>query len=74
MGKVDNDSTGRSLFKSDLIQYGNELQRLRGIQEFKGKDDITVEQGRDLDSVLCTWGVKPVDSMEKLYMTVNVNS
>lgn len=74
MGKVDNDSTGRSLFKSDLIQYGNELQRLRGIQEFKGKDDITVEQGRDLDSVLCTWMVKPVDSMEKLYMTVNVNS
>lgn len=74
MGKVDNDSTGRSLFKSDLIQYGNELQRLRGIQEFNGTDDIQVEQGRDLDSVLCTWGVKPVDSMEKLYMTVNVNS
>lgn len=74
MGKVDNDSTGRSLFKADLVQYGNELQRLRGIQEFEGTDDIEVSQGRDLDSVLCTWAVKPVDSMEKLYMTVNVNS
>ena len=74
MGKVDNDPTGRGLFKSDLVQYGNELQRLRGIQEFEGNSDIEVSQGRDLDSVLCTWAVKPVDSMEKLYMTVNVNA
>ena len=74
MGKVDNDTTGRGLFKSDLVQYGNELQRLRGIQEFEGNSDIEVSQGRDLDSVLCTWAVKPVDSMEKLYMTVNVNA
>lgn len=74
MGKVDNNETGRGLFKADLIQYGNELQRLAGIQEFEGTDDIEVSQGTDLDTVLCTWAVKPVDSMEKLYMTVNVNS
>lgn len=74
MGKVDNNDIGRSGFKSDLIQYGNELQRLAGIQEFAGKDDIEVAQGNDLDSVLVNWAVKPVDSMEKLYMTVNVNS
>lgn len=74
MGKVDNDDTGRGLFKSDLVSYGRELQRLRGIQEFNGVDDITVQQGSNLDSVVCSWYVKPVDSMEKLYMTVNVNS
>lgn len=72
MGKVDNNATGRGLFKGDLISYGNELQRLSGIQEFNGKDDITISQGNDLDSVLVDWYVKPVDSMEKLYMTVNV--
>lgn len=74
MGKVDNNATGRSLFKADLTQYGNELQRLAGIQEFDGSRDIEVAQGNDLDSVIVTWAVKPVDSMEKLYMTVNVNS
>lgn len=74
MGKVDNNKTGRGLFKADLINYGNELQRRGGIQEFKGADDITISQGEALDSVLVTWGVMPVDSMEKLYMTVNVNS
>lgn len=74
MGKVDNDSTGRSLFKADLVAYGNELQRLRGIQEFEGVTDIEVSQGNNLDSVVCSWAVKPVDSMEKLYMQVSVNS
>lgn len=74
MGKVDNNETGRSLFKADLIQYGNELQRLAGIQEFEGVDDIEIAQGNDLDAVVCTWAVKPVDSMEKLYLTVNVNN
>lgn len=72
MGKVDNNATGRGLFKSDLISYGNELQRLSGIQEFNGADDILVSQGNDLDSIVVGWSIKPVDSMEKLYMTVNV--
>lgn len=74
MGKVDNNPTGRGLFKADLTDYGFEVQRLAGIQEFEGSDAIEVGQGSDLDSVVVTWGVKPVDSMEKLYMTVNVNS
>jgi hypothetical protein len=74
MGKVDNNETGRALFKADLTQYGNELQRLAGIQEFDGSTDIEISQGNDLDSVLVTWAVKPVDSMEKLYLTCNVNS
>ena len=74
MGKVDNNDIGRGIFKSDLIAYGNEMQRINAIQEFAGTDDITVAQGNDLDSVLVEWGVKPVDSMEKLYMTVNVRN
>lgn len=72
MGKVDNTDTGRSLFKGDLVSYGNELQRLGGIQEFLGADDISTSQGMNLDSVLVDWYVKPVDSMEKLYMNVKV--
>ena len=46
MGKVDNNETGRNLFKADLIAYGKELQRLSGIQEFAGADDISIEQGK----------------------------
>lgn len=72
MGKVDNNATGRASFKSDLIQYGNELQRLNAIQNFNGVEDINVTQGTDIDAVLTTWGVQPVDAMEKLYFDVNV--
>ena len=74
MGKVDNNDTGRGLFKADLVAYGGELQRLSGIQEFGGSDDIEIAQGNDLDAVLVTWAVKPVDSMEKLYLTCNIRS
>lgn len=74
MGKFDNTDEGRGLFKDALIEYGKELQRLNGIQEFEGADDIEIKQGNDIDSVLCTWNVKPVDSMEKLYLLCNVNN
>lgn len=74
MGKIDNNANGRSLFKADLVEYGNELQRLSGIQEFNGPEDISVEQGKDLDSVLATWACKPTDAMEKLYLQVNIRS
>ena len=73
MGKVNNNASGRSLFRSDIIQYMMELQRLTAIQEFV-PDDVVVEKGTDIDAVLVTIGVMPVDSMEKLYMTVNVSS
>lgn len=73
MGKVNNNASGRSLFRSDIIQYMRELERITAIQEFN-PEDVVVEQGRDLDAVVATIGVMPVDSMEKLYMTVNVSS
>lgn len=72
-GKVDNNETGRGLFKADLVAYGNELQRLSGIQEFDGTRDISISQGDDLDSVVAEWAVKPVDSMEILYLTCKVS-
>lgn len=72
MGKVDNGAMGRGLFKSDLAEYGSELMRISAIDEFDANDDIDVRQGQDSDSVLVDWQVKPIDSMEKLYMTVVV--
>lgn len=72
-GKVDNIGEGRGLFKADLVAYGNELQRLAGIQEFDGTRDISISQGDDLDSVVAEWAVKPVDSMEILYLTCKVS-
>ena len=73
MGKVDNNDNGRTMFRSDLIVYLSELERLNAIQNFT-VNDVVVTQGEDIDSVLVTLAIMPVDSMEKLYMIINVSS
>lgn len=73
-GKVDNDSVGRNQYKTELISMFDSLQGIRAIQNFDGASDITVLPGESVDAVVVDVTVQPVDSMEKLYMTVNVNA
>lgn len=73
-GKVDNDSVGRNQFKTELIALFDALVGIRAIQNFDGASDITVLPGEAIDAVVVDLTVQPVDSMEKLYMTVNVNA
>ena len=72
LGKVDNDESGRTLFKGDVIAYMNRLQELGAIQNFNSATDINVFAGEGIDAVVVELAVQPVDSMEKLYMTVMV--
>lgn len=72
IGKMDNNENGRTLFKSDIIYYFNTLQNINAIQNFNSNTDIEVIKGQEVDSVIANVGIQPVDSMEKLYMTVNL--
>lgn len=72
IGKVDNNDFGRNIFKADIISYMNTLQGIGAIQNFDSATDITVYAGNAIDAVVVDLAVQPVDSMEKLYMTVNV--
>lgn len=71
LGKVDNDDDGRGIFKNDLVAYFKTLESMKAIKNFRA-DDVQVLQGNDSDSVLVELWVQPVDSMEKLYMKINV--
>lgn len=73
-GKVDNNDIGRNLYKTELISMMDSLVDIGAIQNFEGAADITVLPGETVDSVVVDVVVQPVDSMEKLYMTVNVNA
>lgn len=73
VGKVNNDATGRNLFKADMINYFQQLESLGAVTNFDKDKDIEVLAGADIDSVVCNYRVQPVDSMEKLYATVNVH-
>lgn len=72
LGKVSANAEGRELFKSSLINLLTELRDEGAIQAFN-TDSIIVEQGPDIDSVIASIAVQPLDSMEFLYMTVNIS-
>lgn len=71
LGKVSNNDAGRTLFKSSIINYLTELQNIGAIQNLD-IDKIEVIAGSDIDSVVANIAIQPVDSMEILYMTINV--
>lgn len=73
-GKVNNDATGRNTFKTEIISFIDQLQGIGAVTNFDGSSDITVLPGEAVDAVVVDLTVQPVDSMEKLYMTVNVNA
>lgn len=73
-GKIDNDDIGRNMYKTELISMMDTLVDLGAVQNFDGASDITVLPGADVDSVVVDMTIQPVDSMEKLYMTVNVDA
>lgn len=71
IGKVNNDATGRDLFKAALMSYLSG-QVTAGVLLSYDADALTVEAGNDKDSVVVNAAITTVDAMEKLYMTINV--
>ncbi len=72
LGAQTNNDTGRGLFLADLVALGKEYERVGAVHDFL-PEDITVRQGSGKRDVAVDCALKPNDSMEKLYMTVNVN-
>ena len=72
IGKVNNNDDGRNIFKADIINYLNTLQNISAIQNFDAATDIQIYAGEAIDAVVVDLAIQPVDSMEKLYMTVMV--
>lgn len=71
IGNVNNNADGRSLLRATLIEYFKELQSLNAIQNFV-PEDVTVNPGTDSDAVVIDCYIQPVDSVEKIYITVNL--
>lgn len=71
IGKVTRNEAGKNALKSSIIGYFTELQNMEAIQNFSSQD-IEILDGENGDSVVVNASVQPLDSMEKLYMTVNV--
>lgn len=70
IGKVSNNADGRSLLTSEIVTYLRGLQDRDAIQNFDSQSDIQVTPGAETDSVRIDLNIQPVDSLEKIYMTV----
>jgi len=71
MGNMTNSKSGRSLFKSSLISYFDKLYSMGAIERVDAQS-INVLQGATKRDVVAEISVIPVDSMEKLYMSITI--
>lgn len=72
IGNIDNTADGRSILRAAYIEYFNLLQNLNAIQNFTA-EDIEVLEGKDKESVVINCNIQTVDSIEKIYITVNLS-
>lgn len=72
LGVINNNETGRGLFKQAVVKYLSDLQAQEAIQNFSA-DDVEVLAGDDIDSIVVNLAIQVVDSIEKIYMTVTVS-
>lgn len=72
IGKINNNEDGRALFKGALADYFSTLQNMGAIQDFD-TDDVEIMAGTASDAVVINLNIRPVDSAEKFYITVNLS-
>jgi hypothetical protein len=70
-GEGNNNEDGRNLFKKDVIKLLESLQGINALENVTA-EDVKVSLAVDKDAVITEIAVQPVDSMEKLYMKVEV--
>lgn len=73
LGKVNNDESGRALFKATVLDYLLTMYSHGALRERPSGDDVTVEQGSSIDSIVITIALSIADSVEKVYMTISVS-
>ncbi|OAB46544.1 phage tail sheath family protein [Paenibacillus antarcticus] len=72
IGKVDNNADGRNLLKSEAINVFTSYEKINALQNFDAQKDISFIQGTESDAVYAESYPQPVDSIEKIYMRVQV--
>lgn len=71
IGKLSNNEDGRSILRAEIIKNIKEKEEIGAFQNFS-EDDVSVIAGGQADSVLIEVYVQPIDSIEKVYMNVEV--
>lgn len=71
VGKIQNNQAGRNLLKGSLVEYLEMLVVQGAIESFEPAD-ILITQGSEKDTVVIRCAVIPTDTVDKIYVTVEV--
>lgn len=71
VGKIQNNQAGRNLLKGSLVEYLEMLVAKGAIETFEPAD-ILIAQGNEKDTVEIRCAVTPTDTVDKIYVTVEV--
>lgn len=72
IGVVNNNEQGRARFQAAIVGYLQQIQDNQGIQNF-ASDDVEVLAGSAIDAIVVNVAIQAVDSVEKIYMTIEVS-
>ena len=72
IGAVDNDDEGRKSLKAEIINILNRYQGMRAIRDVD-VEDVTVLKGAASDAVVIELYIRPVDSVEKIYINITIS-
>lgn len=72
IGVVNNNEQGRARFQAAIVGYLQEIQDNQGIQNFTA-EDVEVLAGTAIDAIVVNVAIQAVDSVEKIYMTIEVS-
>lgn len=72
IGVVNNNEAGRARFQAAIVGYLQQIQDNQGIQNFS-TEDVEVLPGTAIDAIVVNVAVQAVDSVEKIYMTIEVS-
>lgn len=72
IGVVNNNEQGRALFQAAIVGYLLDIQGNQGIQNFSA-EDVEVLPGTDIDAIIVNVAIQAVDSVEKIYLTIEIN-
>lgn len=72
IGVTDNEEDGRGQFKSATVKYLQDIQSNKGIQNFDPENGVSVLPGDAIDAITVDLDIKVVESVNRIYMTVNV--
>lgn len=71
IGKIPNNSAGRTSFWGDIVAHHKQLEAINAIEKFDSSL-LTVEQGDTKKSIVVKDAITVINSMTQLYMTVIV--